>query len=300
MTYEWTSLEERNLTGLLDGNQYFIRTRARDANEFTSTWSDCINTTIDVSPPSSPVLETEPEYSEGTSNTVNWTESVDAGVGLSDYLLQRSTSPTFSTYDEMVFGRGNNSYTFDDCVNGETYYYKMKANDSFDQWSENCPTISTTMDDEAPSVPILMTEPVFTKGLDNTFQWHPAVDNGIGLDRYQVQIADADTFEPGEILEDITTDQTLATFSSLDDGITYYGRVRAVDEFDHMSDWSSLEWSVQDDTGPGEPGLISLMEYQMDGAVHLGWEGSIDDGVGVGWYNVEWSQDVDFVEDVIT
>ncbi len=299
MTYEWTSYENKNLTGLNDGQQYFIRTKARDANEFTSGWSDCINTTIDVSPPSTPVLEPETEYSEGTSLTVDWSESTDAGIGLDTYELHRSTDPTFSTFDEMMFGPGNSSYTYDDCVNGVKYYFRMKANDTFDQWSDLCPTVSTTMDDEAPTVPVMMTEPIFTKGLDNTFQWHPAVDNGIGLDHYQIQLSYSEDFLPHEIQEDITTDQTLTTFTDLNDGDSYYVRVRSIDEFDHISEWSSIESSVQDDTGPGEPGLISLMEYQMDGAVQLEWEGSIDDGVGVGWYMVEWSEDMNFIEEVM-
>ena len=299
-TYEWNSHESLKMTQFQDDQTYYFRSRSRDAREFTSAWSECTNTTIDVSPPSIPVLEPHQVYTEGTSVTVDWSDSVDAGIGLSNYSLHRSTDLLFSTYDEMIFSPGNNSYTYDDCVNGETYYFRMMANDTFDQWSDPCPLVTTTMDDEAPSVPVMMIEPIFTKGLTNSFQWHQAIDNGIGLDGYQVQIATAETFEPEEVLGDIKTDQTQVTFSDLDDGVTYHVRVRSIDEFNHTSAWSSLQWSVQDDTGPGEPGLISLMEYQMDGAVQLGWEGSVDDGVGVGWYMVEWSQDVDFVEDVIT
>jgi len=297
-TQLWTDSSSSELIGLDDGEQYFIRTRARDTEDHTSDWSNCINTTIDLSPPSVPIIEPETEYSKGTSVTVNWSESVDAGIGVDMYEVQRSTDPTFAIYEQYFYAPGTTANTFDDLSDAETYYFRMRANDSFDQKSDFSPIVSTIMDDEAPSVPILMVEPVYTKGVENTFQWHPAVDNGVGLDHYQVQLSYSDSFEPGEILEDITTELTLSTFSGLNDGVTYYVRIRSVDEFDHMSDWSTMEWSIQDNTGPGEPGLLSLMEYQMDGGVQLEWEGSVDEGTGVGWYLVEWSQDMNFIENV--
>lgn len=298
LTYEWTVLEEWNITGLVDGEQYFIRTKARDANGFESGWSDVINTTIDTSPPSVPILTPESEFSEGTSVLVNWSEAVDAGIGLSNYSVQRSTDQTFAEYDEVIYGPGNYSHQFDDCDNGVKYYFRVMANDSFGHWSEFSPLISTTMDDEAPSVPILMNEPVYTKGSNNTFQWYPAVDQGIGLDHYVVQISVNDTFLPGEIVEEITTDGTFTEFTNLSDAMEYHVRVSSVDRFGYRSDWSDAVWSIQDDAGPDEPGLISLMEYQMDGNILLEWEGSTDQGIGVGWYKVEWSTDPDMIMNV--
>ncbi|MEA3558584.1 MAG: hypothetical protein U9R75_04955, partial [Candidatus Thermoplasmatota archaeon] len=137
-----------------------------------------------------------------------------------------------------------------------------------------------------------------TKGEENTFEWHPAIDDGIGIGHYKIQVATSYNFNPGSIVFDRDTNETQASFDSLEDDTQYYARVMAADKFHHDSDWSEVEWSIQDHKGPGELGLTPLMEYLPAGPVPLEWEGAEDNGSGVAYYEVLWSTDPLFVSNV--
>ncbi|MFW3145949.1 MAG: fibronectin type III domain-containing protein [Thermoplasmatota archaeon] len=286
---EWTSSSNYNVYGLNEGTWYF-RLKAKDAGDFETGWSSSYTSTlIDRTPPTAPLLVGVSPYTNGTTLALSWV-SQEFGSGMQNYGVIYATEADFSDQDSYLVNGGYNSWPHTLTANSDNYI-TMMAIDRAGLQSAFTPIVKTYSDTAPPTVPVMMAEPPYTKGDNNTFQWHPSVDDGIGVDHYKIQVATAGNFNPGSIVRDFDTEETLAYFEGLQDDTRYYARVQAVDGFHHESAWSEVEWTIQDHRGPGELGLVPLMEYQPVGPVHLEWAGAEDQGAGVGWYEVLWSTD---------
>ena len=277
----------RYLYNFADGQTYYFKLRARDASGIVSAWSYEAWTTIDDSAPSQPIMRQEPMYTSGTSNVIEWTASTDAGIGVSYYSVQRASDPDFGS--AITYSTSSTSSIISGLSSGMKYYYRVAAIDAYLHISGWSVPQSTTQDNDAPTLPVLMAEPLYTVGTSNTFAWHPSTDAGVGVQDYQAQVG-TDPLFTSIVMNTHTTD-TFVTAPNLQDGEDYYCRVRARDHFGTETGWSSSVHSVQDDSGPGPVGLAPLPEYSPLGAVKLVWDGAMDGGVGVGWYYVEHSSD---------
>ncbi len=293
--YYTTSTTAVMFTGLSDGQTYYFRGRARDYSLFESGWGSAVSTTIDLSPPTVPVLKQEPLFTAGSTNIIEWAASTDAGVGGVWYQVQYSTNADFT--GASTGSTASTQATFIRLASGATYYYRIRSVDSFGHYSGWSVPQSSTMDATAPTVPLMMGEPLYTQGTENTFNWHPSTDAGIGVAQYRVQVADSPSFGPGTIVLDTTTGATSVHVTGLRHGSTYHAQVMASDAFGYSSAWSNPVSSRQDDLGPHAPGLQALPTYSMEGPVQLNWDGSVDSGIGTSWYLVEWSNMSDFSDD---
>ena len=280
-----------------DGVRYHFKVKARDVNGFESNWAYSASTRIDASPPSVPSMFAEPLFTPGTSNEVSWTTSTDAGIGLERYYIEWSTTPTFTTYS--VASTTSTTMRFSSLTADTTFHYRVRARDLLGYYSAYSAVQSSTQDSSAPSVPMMMDEPAFTAGTENTFNWHPSTDAGVGVDHYRVQVSTGPSFGPGDIELDTTTTGTSISAIDLVHGRTYYARARAIDGFAYVSAWSDSVSSRQDDVGPSAPGLHTPPEFSPEGPVTVSWNGSIDSGIGVGWYKIHWSNLSDFSDDHI-
>ncbi len=295
--YPWTSSLSTAVTSLGDGATYYFKVRSKDGLGFTSSWSSAVSTTIDRTPPTTPVIYDLPEYTNGTSADIQWLGSVDSVSGVDEYTVATATMPNWYDQVDYFVSHPTSNYLLS-MVSGETYYITVRAEDNMGLYSSFSPITHTTSDADPPTIPVMMNEPPYTKGETNTFSWHPAVDEGVGVHHYKIQVATTDNFQAGTIVYDMDTDQTYAYFEDLDDDVKYYARVQAVDDFHYESDWSEVEWSIQDHRGPGELGLTPLMEYLPAGTVNIEWEGAEDGGSGVDHYKVIWSTDATFTTEV--
>ncbi len=278
---------------LADGTRYWFRVRARDASGFISQWSAAQATIMDASPPSIPVLEAEPTYTEGTSNVVEWAPSVDAGIGTLYYQVQRSTSADFaSAVTDVAY---TTSYTYSSLTNEQKYYFRARSVDNFGYASEWSVPQFSTQDDAAPLAPHVMVEPPFTPTNMNTFEWYPSRDAGVGVAGYRVQVSTTGSFTAGTLIVDSAVSGIWLSVGPLADATTYFFRVSAYDHFGYTSGWSGITSSTQDASGPSQPGLAQLPRYSPDAPLELSWQGSADEGAGVNRYTVEWSTDARFM-----
>ncbi len=295
--YPWTSSLSTAVTGLGDGATYYFKVRSKDGIGHTSSWSSPVSTTIDLTPPTTPVVFDLPEYTNGTSTTIQWLKSSDSTSGVDEYTIAIATLPDFTDGINYFVTHPMASQPIS-MVSGTKYYITVVASDKLEHYSAWAPITHTTSDADPPTIPVMVNEPPYTKGDNNTFSWHPAVDEGVGVHHYKIQVATTEDFQGGTIVSDIDTDQTFAYFEGLDDDVKNYARVQAVDEFHYESDWSEEEWSIQDHRGPGELGLTPLMEYLPAGTVNIEWEGAEDNGSGVDHYKVMWSTNATFTTEV--
>lgn len=295
----WSSATSVTFDRLLDGGHYRVRVQSRDASDFRSAWSAAVLTTVDASPPTTPILEPLAEYTSGSTLSVGWSASTDAGMGLPTgppdgypYELQWSNSSSFATnWTEAVSGTSTNVTGLE---NNTRYFYRVRAQDLGGQLTPWSPVESTILDDDPPSVPEVHEEAEYARGTTNTFGWDASADAGVGLKDYHVQVATDDTFEPASLVEDTFVGTASFEATGLSDGVTYHCRVASRDHFDHESPWSLVVSSTQDDSGPSAPDVQPLPAYSPAGTISLTWGESSDDGAGMGWYKVLVSKDPGF------
>ena len=291
-TSPWLTGTAYTFNSLADGEKYFFRVRSKDGLGFESSWSLYRVTTMDSTPPTVPGLTAEPAYTEGTENTLLWIPSTDTASGVDYYMVLRSDNPDLADADGM--GTPNNYYTWTGLAGEQNHYFAVAAVDELGHISQISPVVRSYQDTAPPSVPVMMSEPPFTKGDTNTFQWYPSMDAGIGVGNYSYEVATADDFNPASIVLHGNTNRTFFEAAGLVDGTRYWVRVKAADLFDHESDWSRSVWSIQDISGPGSLSLVPLDSYIPEGPVRLEWNAAEDTGAGTGWYRVLWSTDPSF------
>jgi hypothetical protein len=281
----WVAATYWNMTGIMDGQSYIFRVRARDGSGFTSNWSSPVNTTVDNSPPTVPQIQPEPAYSPSAENTITWWPSLDAGVGNVSYEYQYSMDPTFPG-EVYRFTSGTN-FTVDKLIDA-TYFYRVRAKDDFGHTSVWSSIERSTQDATPPSVPMVMEEPEITMGTVNIFNWHPSFDVGYGGVIYYYQIATSPTFSPETILVEYPTELTTIGTADLEDRQTYYFRVAALDGFGYQSNWSDPVWSTQDASPPSAVNVHRRPKVVAAEPLTITWDPAVDHGIGVSHYEVWW------------
>lgn len=285
----WISATSFSFTKLDDGVTYHYRVKARDALGQETVYSSTTSSTQDNLPPTNPVIAPEPTYTAGTSNSVSWGASADAGVGGIQYFAEMSTSSTFSSVASTIGWTGLTSATFSPLSDGTTYYYRVRARDSFGRESGSSAVVSSTQDNSAPTVPVFDAETAFTRGLSNTVSWQASTDAGSGGVLYWLQYSTSPTFAFGVVT--IGPQAPLFyTATPLADGSTYYYRVLSQDALGFFSAFSFIVSSAQDNTAPAVPVFAPEPSFTNGSSNALSWGAAADATSGGVQYWVESSQ----------
>jgi hypothetical protein len=289
----WIGGTTFTFTRLDDGALYFYRAKARDAFQLESGFSGTASSTQDNSPPTTPVISPESAFTAGTSNTISWGASTDAGVGGVTYALQYSDTPAFTGAGTVLLGGATSPTTVSGLSNGVTYFFRVRALDSFSFTSAWSSTEYSTQDSVGPSVPGLAAEPSFTSGTSNSISWSVSSDAGIGGIQYWAEYATSSTF--ATVLGNTGwMSQTSATFFGLADGTRYYFRAKARDAFLQESAYSASTNSQQDASPPTAPGTSALAAYTQGSVLTFSWTSASDSGVGGVEYDLELSGSAGF------
>ncbi|NTV77673.1 MAG: hypothetical protein HGA25_00650, partial [Clostridiales bacterium] len=121
--------------------------------------------TLYVVPVTAPVLLSEPQYTKGTSNTLAWTMS---GPNTYSYLIQASTSPIFSTIAAESNWISTKAYEFQNLSDGQIYFYRVKAKNSFGGESAWSNSVYSVQDNSEPTITLLSLDGL---GTNNTQVW---------------------------------------------------------------------------------------------------------------------------------
>ena len=148
----WMMVTGLTFTDLPEGSPLHYRVRSRDGFDQRSGWSVTVSSTQDASAPQVPFLNPMPEFTEGSTSTVAWLPSYDAGVGGVQYLAEAATDAAF---DDMVASSGwigQTQYTFRLLGDAVEYHYRVRARDAFEHESGWSTPVSSTQDASPPVV----------------------------------------------------------------------------------------------------------------------------------------------------
>lgn len=105
---------------------------------------------VDNTPPPVPTIYPEPEFTQGTTNTVYWTDmSAYSAVG---YCCECSESPDFVPLHGTTGCTIDTVYTFTDLDDGVLYYYRAKCRDMYWNTSDWSSPLTTSTQDDSPPV----------------------------------------------------------------------------------------------------------------------------------------------------
>ncbi|NIP33339.1 MAG: hypothetical protein GWN18_00285, partial [Thermoplasmata archaeon] len=234
----------------------------------------------------------EPEFTQGTSNGLSWSEAEDAGVGGVLYTFQWSTTSVFSTVTGEYDRLEGTSAVVSGLADNTRYYYRVRARDSFSHFTPWSNIVWSIQDASAPPVPVMKEEPEYTKGTSNEVGWSTVTDKGVGGVEYYHELS-----TDGAFTNPIGTGWTMETgwkWNNLGDGSRYWYRVRARDAFGQQSEWSAFVSSTQDDRAPGVPTLAAEPTVTQGTTNAVSWSTVTDAGVGGVQYEVQASLASDF------
>ena len=113
---------------------------------YGGTWQASKSKPVLPPPPPAPVMDPEPTYTQGTSNTVSWSAVGEAD----DYYVEWDTEDSFATPEGNSGWITDTSHTATGLADGQIYYYHVRARNAGGEsgWSN---TVSSTQDATAPS-----------------------------------------------------------------------------------------------------------------------------------------------------
>ena len=218
-----TGTSYTNISYIENGNTYYYKVRALDANGTAGAWSSIVAVTYKQTL-SAPAV-TGGNDSQGRP-TLKW----DKVAGAAKYEVYRSYSQNgnYSKYSTQTStGYTNSSYL----TSGSTYYYKVRAldaNGTAGPWS----------DVVAVTCRLGLSAPTVTGGNDAqgrpTLKWN-AVTGAAKYEVYRARSKDGDYIKYSTV-----TGTSYTNTSYIENGNTYYYKVRALDANGTAGAWSSI------------------------------------------------------------
>ena len=211
--------------------------RAKDNLNNWGGWSTVWSFTIDTQGPPVPNLISPANGSTTNDNTptFDWSDITD----VVEYQIQVDNNSNFSSPERNQVGLTTSTYTPTSSLSDGTYYWRVRARDVADNWSNWSEIWNVTIDTQRPPAPTLISPANGLVNDDNTptFDWNDVS----GAVEYQLQVDDNNDFASPVVDQTGLTVSTYALAFPLDDGV-YYWRVRAKDAAGNWSNWSAV-WS---------------------------------------------------------
>ena len=218
-----TGTSYTNTSYIENGNTYYYKVRALDANGTAGAWSSIVSVTYKQTLPAPTV--TGGNDSQGRP-TLKW--KAVSGAAKYEVYRARSKDGDYIKYSTVT----GTSYTNTSYIeNGNTYYYKVRAldaNGTAGAWSS---VVSVTYKQTLPA-------PTVTGGNDSqgrpTLKWN-AVSGAAKYEVYRARSKDGDYIKYATV-----TGTSYTNTSYIENGNTYYYKVRALDANGTAGAWSSV------------------------------------------------------------
>lgn len=232
-------------TGLTTGTKYYFKVIAKSFNA-SSDWSNHINATTTVSPPTNPdpIVTTN---TIGSATTYSWTSAVCASGASAQYKYRYTINNGFDSglvttaNTSVTFTTANEGYTF--TVSVQSQCYTSMAYSIF----SGPGSASYTRPITAPSAPVVA---VNTIGITTTWSWPAVVCTTGDTVRYQYQYTIDNGYDSGLI----GTSNNSVAFTTSNQGYTFTVTVWA----QCYNAYSSSGWSTSDSESYRRPFTYTL------------------------------------------
>lgn len=291
------------VTGLMDGNDYYFVVRAEDSvgNEDNNSveLSAMPTTPIDSTPPTFTGLGSVMDLGTGGALRLNWSDANDPDT------TKCNTDPslpiTYNIYYSRISGgqdfmnpnatTTNTQIDISDLENGALYYFVVRAEDSAGNEESNLiekslmPT--TPVDDTPPNFGGIQFAVDAGTGGTVTLSWLTATDPDtpecnsdpslpVSYDIFYSRVSGLQDFQS----PNATTQSLSSNITGLTDGVPYYFVVRARDsvgnEETNTVERMAVPTTPTDTTPPNFAGLESAFDSQTSGNVTLMWSPATD------------------------
>ena len=236
---DWIAATQHTFDAVVDGSTYYLRVLARDA-AFNETASASAQVTIDASAPTSAVAPLAANNSSTFGIAWSGTDAT-SGIAFVELYFSRDGAD-FAPYPGGPFTASPIAFDALQVGGDGSYAFYTIATDRAGN-VEAAPAqadASTTIDTQAPAIPMMLAEPAATPGDENTVAW----DAVAAATAYNAQCG-LDAMFMNVIATSGWIQATSHTFTGLEAGVTYYYRVRSRDASNNVSTYSQPVWSTQ-------------------------------------------------------
>ena len=220
-----TGTSYTNTSYIENGNTYYYKVRALDANGTAGAWSSVVSVTYKQTLPAPTV--TGGNDSQGRP-TLKW--NAVSGAAKYEVYRARSKNGDYIKYSTVTGTSYTNTSYIED---GNTYYYKvraLKSDGTAGAWSS---IVAVTYQPKQT-----LTAPTVTGGNDSqgrpTLKWN-AVSGAAKYEVYRARSKDGDYIKYSTV-----TGTSYTNTSYIENGNTYYYKVRALDANGTAGAWSSI------------------------------------------------------------
>jgi hypothetical protein len=240
----------------------------------------------DLPTPTPPAAPTDAgSYSTGTSLDFDWSASADGTTAVDSYYVQIGTTPGGS---DVFAGNVGNVLTKNITGNdGSIYYARFKAiDDAGNESAYSSNSDGITVDTTAPAVPGTPTDNGAYDNATVTFNWTASSDATSGVASYFVEIG---TTVAGNDIFSGSVGALLTKTVAGTTGVTYYARVKAIDNAGNESAYSGdSDGVIADATVPSVPGApTDAGSYTSNATVTFNWTVSTDVDAGMASYYLQ-------------
>jgi parallel beta-helix repeat protein len=276
-------------SGLLDGNTYYCRIKAKNGAGMTGGYSSSstgIEIDLDIPIAYKPVIKIK--YNNTGSVKWTWPESADTGSGIYAYYAFVGTAPDKS--DVMNgFWTFSNSYEIFELKDGETYYCRIKVKNYAGTTSDYSPSSDGVIVDlDKPVAP----KPIPTSKYNNTgtvkWSWPSAIDTGSDILGYYVTIIWGP--EKNIFVSDAWTNNTWFEYSGLIDPYNWYCRIKVKNGAGTIGEYGNdSEGVIVDLTSPSKPRKLTETpgDWTSKNSFYLSWTNPSDfSGIAGVYYKI--------------
>ncbi|NOZ13887.1 MAG: hypothetical protein GXO69_09625 [Acidobacteria bacterium] len=235
--------EDKDGNALTPATEYYFSVRAVDTSDNKSDFSAAATVTTpdvanDTTPPAPPA---NLHFAEVRSFhiVITFDAAVDntGGSGIRQYHIYRNGSP--------VADISTTTYEDTDVTEDQSYSYYVVAEDFAGNLSDPTDTITTTVPVEdlvAPTTPSGLSADI--SSTEVTLNWNMSVDDGSGVDYYEIYRTYSSTPFKGKTTPIATTPFTSWADKTVTAGSSYQYKVRALDRAGNASSFSLLNVNV--------------------------------------------------------
>lgn len=163
---------------------------------------------IDSTPPPTPSMALEPQFTNGTSNMISWNASQDAVSGISWFKVRCDDDPDFASPLAVAEVVNASKHEFFNMTDGRRYFYDVSSIDHAGEQSDFSVPVNSTQDASPPVTRLSTTPPApngdngwFTNATSLTFN---ASDNtsGVAVTRFSVNLGEVVNGTSVELVSD--------------------------------------------------------------------------------------------------